>query len=347
MDTTKYIDASRKIYNALGDYESKYIFRERLLYSCTNEAEHIKNVIKTTDKGKWFNNILRDNKNLYIFGAGTWGKEIINVWKGQWLGFLDNNEALHGKAIQGLPVFSPEEMILKDSNAIVLISSRLYYKEMYRQLIELGVPDSNIINIGQLLDRLAENQYFDLPYLKLNGNETFVDVGSLDGMSSLRFLKWTNKKFDKIYCFEPDRKNVPKCESNLKEYIGHNKVEIIKKGAWSSETTLHFFSQGNGTSSFVMKEGESDEVEVTTMDKVLKGRKVTFIKMDIEGAEYQALRGCESIIRSQHPKLAICVYHKPEDVLELPQLILDFNPEYKLYIRHYSITAAETVLYAI
>ena len=76
-------------------------------------------------------------------------------------------------------------------------------------------------------------------------------------------------------------------------------------------------------------------------------RKVTFLKMDIEGSELAALRGAERIIREQRPKLAICVYHKPEDLWEIPSLLLSYHPDYKLYLRHYSINETETVLYAI
>ena len=74
---------------------------------------------------------------------------------------------------------------------------------------------------------------------------------------------------------------------------------------------------------------------------------ITFLKMDIEGSELAALRGAERIIREQRPKLAICVYHKPEDLREIPSLLLSYHPDYKLYLRHYSINETETVLYAI
>jgi hypothetical protein len=69
--------------------------------------------------------------------------------------------------------------------------------------------------------------------------------------------------------------------------------------------------------------------------------------MDIEGAELEAIKGAKRIIEEQKPKLAICVYHKPEDIWELPELILSYNKEYKFYIRHYSYKDNETVLYAV
>lgn len=348
MEAFDFINESRKIYNALGDEESKFIFRERLLYSCTNESTHIRNVINTLDEGKWFDDKTHSNNKCYIFGAGTWGKEIVQAWPNQWAGFLDNNSSRWGTIIQGIPVYSPNEILTKDTKINIVISSRLYYKEIYEQLMEMGISESSIINVGEVLDVLAEKQYFDLSFLTLGKNEVFVDVGSFDAMSAKRFLKWVNNEFDRIYCFEPDKNNVLKCEKNLEDFIAQNKVEIIHKGAWSAEKTLRFQSHGNGTSSFVITDGEKEDVvEVTTIDKVFQHSKVTFIKMDIEGAEYEALKGCENIIKTQQPKLAICIYHKPEDILILPKLILEYNPNYKLYIRHYSITAAETVLYAI
>ena len=74
---------------------------------------------------------------------------------------------------------------------------------------------------------------------------------------------------------------------------------------------------------------------------------VTFIKMDIESSEQEALRGAEQIINRDKPKLAICLYHKKEDMWEIPYLIKTMVAEYKLYIRHYSNSELETVLYAI
>lgn len=93
-------------------------------------------------------------------------------------------------------------------------------------------------------------------------------------------------------------------------------------------------------------EDNAGVVEVVALDDVLFDKEITFIKMDIEGAEYAALKGASRIIGSQKPKLAICIYHKPQDIWELPELILQLNSEYRFYIRHYSYKDNETVLYA-
>ncbi len=88
-------------------------------------------------------------------------------------------------------------------------------------------------------------------------------------------------------------------------------------------------------------------IEVTSIDKVLQGKEATFIKMDIEGSELAALQGAKETIQKYRPKLAISLYHKPEDMLEIPNYILNIVPDYKLYLRHYATNLWETVLYAI
>lgn len=70
-------------------------------------------------------------------------------------------------------------------------------------------------------------------------------------------------------------------------------------------------------------------------------------KMDIEGAGQEALKGCSQIIREYRSKLAICVYHKPKDLYQIPLMIKRMNPEYKLYMRQYTNDWYDTVLYAI
>jgi len=74
---------------------------------------------------------------------------------------------------------------------------------------------------------------------------------------------------------------------------------------------------------------------------------VTYIKMDIEGAELNALKGAANTIKKNKPRLAICVYHKPEDILEIPVFLSELVPSYQFYLRHHSQYYIETVLYAV
>lgn len=86
---------------------------------------------------------------------------------------------------------------------------------------------------------------------------------------------------------------------------------------------------------------------MVSIDEILMGKQVTFIKLDVEGSEMAALEGASESIRRWKPKLAVSVYHKPEDLWTLASYIIELNPNYNLYLRHYTTCNYETVLYAI
>lgn len=102
-----------------------------------------------------------------------------------------------------------------------------------------------------------------------------------------------------------------------------------------------------GRSSGHLSQKGNIRVKLDALDHILQGKKVTFIKLDIEGAELKALHACRDTIVQHRPKLAICVYHKPEDIIEIPSYIHEIVPEYKLYLRHHSKDHCETVFYAV
>ena len=107
---------------------------------------------------------------------------------------------------------------------------------------------------------------------------------------------------------------------------------------------MHVNASGTNGSS-TCSEG-NDTVYLTSIDSVVKDERVTFIKMDIEGAELKSLMGAKNTITKNKPRLVICVYHKPEDICEIPEYILSLVPEYRFYLRHYCSVGSETVLYA-
>lgn len=119
----------------------------------------------------------------------------------------------------------------------------------------------------------------------------------------------------KTYCFEPDAKNRTKVERHLASFIKDGIASIVPFAAWNRKENLHFHENGNGVSK-VAEDGIT--VNASTIDSVIpESEKVTFIKMDIEGAELRALKGAEKTISKNHPKLAISAYHKPEDIITL------------------------------
>ncbi|MCH5250058.1 MAG: FkbM family methyltransferase [Lachnospiraceae bacterium] len=342
------VECIKRIYNRLEDEKSKEIFVNRLLYSLTGDRKYMLEIINKMEEVQKIWEFLKTSREIYIFGAGSYGRVIIDFYKEYMTirGLIDNDISKVGKCLGGgVPVVSFSDFLERGGkNAKVIISSRLYCKEMFNQLIEAGILQENILNLGELINNLVSRQYFDLPALnsRETDREVFIDGGCFSGFSSLGFIKWCNEKFEKIYAFEPDSINLLKCKKVLADYA--DKCEIIPKGLWDSTKDLRFANLGAGDS--CISDDGNIIIPVTNLDEVVK-EKVTFLKLDIEGAEYKALLGARKIIKRDSPRLAICVYHKPEDIWELPELLLDINPNYKFYFRHYSIATHETILYAV
>ena len=187
------------------------------------------------------------------------------------------------------------------------------------------------------------NQYFDKDIISLTDNEVFIDCGAYNGDSAMSFIEELHARdihsYKRIISFEPDPYNFKGlCDRHLDNHI------TINKGTSDKKEILHFSI--SETSSSINEDGEII-IETDTIDNVLNGEEATFIKMDIEGAELASLKGARDTIMKSKPKLAICIYHKREDLWTIQQYIQSIVPEYKFYIRAYEDTATELVLYAV
>lgn len=285
---------------------------------------------------------------ILIFPAGKSGKRTYCSLKKagyQVAAFCDNKK--DGK-IFGKDILSVNDAIEKYNNGIFVISicdSEMKIK-LYQQLIRCGVCQERIYleTTEQIL--LAYGwQYFDLEYMKPEKEEVFVDCGSCNGDNSLDFIKWAGKSAKKIVALEPFKDACGIVENTLKNC--GCKSEVHQVAAWCEKRKLRFNENAALGSTGVDNNGNF-LVQADTIDHILKGEKVTFIKMDIEGSELLALQGAEKTIKKYKPKLAICVYHKPEDIVEIPYYIYKLRPDYKFYLRHYAYpSTAETVLYCL
>lgn len=336
-------ERSRKIYKRLMDRESKEIYKSRVLFSLTGDYSEICHVVaKTVQAGELRRRVLKFSEMpIFLWGTGFWADYLYRGFRDiHWSGFVDNYPRIETK--NGLPVLQAEKFREDYQNALVVIASTTWHKEIYEQLKSWGYDAERVVDAGALMLELFEQQYFDLPSLPHMEKEVFVDAGCFDGLSVRSFLKWSGGKYESIMAFEPDKRCYEQCREQLKDV---DKLTLIDKGLWSSRKVLSFHATG-ASDSAVSCDGEV-QIETLQLDEVLGDRDVTFLKMDIEGAEKEALLGARKTIKRCRPKLAISVYHKPEDIWELPELILDIYPDYELYIRHYSLRDAETVLYAV
>lgn len=134
---------------------------------------------------------------------------------------------------------------------------------------------------------------------------------------------------------------------NAKKLSCSDQVEVYPCAVSDKCGILHFDTKTGVNGSFKLTEDGTESVEATTIDTALKDKKVTFIKMDIEGAELSALHGAEQTILKWKPILAISIYHSNTDMIEIYNYIHELIPNYKFYVRHYGIYFNETILYAV
>lgn len=185
-----------------------------------------------------------------------------------------------------------------------------------------------------------QEQYFE-PFVKLPPAPSFVDGGGFDGSTSLEFQK-IYPDYNKIFYFEPNEGSMSLSKQRL--FCSDARVEFFQKGLWSRNDTL-CFEDDLGSASKLSNQGKVF-IETTSIDAEVK-EKIDFIKLDIEGAETEALIGSSQLIKKYKPQMAVCVYHNQQHFIEVPNLILKYNSLYRIYLRHYTQGVFETVMYFV
>lgn len=211
-------------------------------------------------------------------------------------------------------------------------SRRVYLARMKRAFIVDELPE---------IVSPHEEEYFD-EKVRLTEEEVFIDCGGYDGDTSVKFLEKCRGRYKEIVIFEPESCKKTAIEKNM---AGQH-YELYQAGVWSEAAKLNFFALGTDCSFVTEKEGKY-VVDVVSLDETVYNKRPTFIKMDIEGSEQEAIKGSEKILKEYRPKLAVCIYHKPDDLFRLPLMIKKINPSYQLYVRQYSASRTGTVLYAL
>lgn len=186
-------------------------------------------------------------------------------------------------------------------------------------------------------------QYFPEDIPLLYPSLSFVDCGAYDGDTLLKIVN-KNLPIDFFAAFEPDIDNIAKLNRNLQMKIKAEGM-IFPCGVWNESTQLRF-NGGTGSSSHISEDGET-VIQAVAIDEVILNRPVNFIKMDIEGAEIQALLGAEKTIKKYTPILAISAYHKHDDLWTISDLIDSWDLDYNLFLRVYEYNGFDLVYYAI
>lgn len=189
----------------------------------------------------------------------------------------------------------------------------------------------------------GHDQYFCPEIVRCGKEEVFVDCGGFTGDTTENFIK-NYKDYKHIYIYEPSAENIKQCRKTVSQY---DRITIRQCGVGKKKSEAAFAQNGSSSSFVGNNQTESNKIKVVCLDQDIT-EPVSFIKMDIECSEIDALIGAKRHIQKDFPKLAICVYHILSDIWEIAQIIDTICPQYRFYMRHYNEDQNwETVLYAI
>ena len=382
LDMYDYQHGIAELYGTLQDDLSREVFWARLQADAEKEAtinaeSQFTGMLKLIDLRKaapekealdqWRDRckqLAQENKRVILYGTAFTGRFLARHLLStgvDFYGFCGRSAEKFPHGLMGKPVVTPQWLIESGRDCYVIITATKNngsYQEIESFLRQSDFPEAQILSSfwedcrEAALEWVRNFQYFEFPELYEPGT-AFIDGGCLDGDSSIRFSKMAGK-YSKIFAFEPDTISKKLCEANMSA-AGLHDFQVIEAGLSNRIGTAEFFAT-HSESSFVLSEhspekplpfsGEYTSIRTVILDDIVGNETVGFIKMDIEGAEYGALHGAERTIRRDRPLLAICVYHRPGDLLAIMDYCHRLIPEYRFWLRHYYMNSTETVLYA-
>jgi FkbM family methyltransferase len=208
-------------------------------------------------------------------------------------------------------------------------------KEIFQKVINFKI--SFDLNFMEGFTNNHKEQYFDKELIPKIKNISFLDGGGYVGDTLPQIID-NFPDFKEIYLVEP---NLLHINIAKRDFGDMKNIHFINCGLSNIENdSLETNTQENNCNH------NYQAVHLNTIDNIIKD-KIDFIKLDIEGAEQDAIEGAKETIKKYTPILAICIYHKAEDWYKVPKKVLAINDNYKIYLRHYMEGIFETVMYFI
>lgn len=368
----KLIEKLHTLYGLLQDEQSKEIFQARFAIDMESSEPNIKRLgsIGNEKEGcmylKWsqphkeiLKQLNREHKKIVLYGTGHQGLTDARVLESEdisFYGFCGRRFARFPNGLLGKPVLSPDDLVAHGNEYYVILSvgTKKSYTEISKFLQNHSFPKEHILDWIDPVMFSYTHQYFEFPKLYHRGT-AFIDGGCYDCGTSYRFVEWCGGEYSSIIAFEPDPSNYVRCCDNL-QYTPIPNFQLINAGMSGQEGTAVFNAQSTGSSHIIPASFDSNKggsiignktsIRTVAIDDIVDDRTVGFIKMDIEGAELDALHGAKNTIIRDEPLLAICVYHLRGDVFAIMDYLHQLLPEYRFLLRHYTAELAETVLYA-
>jgi FkbM family methyltransferase len=197
----------------------------------------------------------------------------------------------------------------------------------------------NICELQPYVDRIL---FYPQEIFRFDGHEVYVDAGCYTGDTIELFVERTGASFDRIVGFEPDPSNF---EALSRRFGDDSRIELKPMGLYSDRRTLRFAGSHDRAAS--LSDTGDIEVEVSSIDAELKDDRTSFIKMNIEGAELAALKGGRHNIGKWKPKLCVSGYHVASHLWEVPLLMKEICPDYRIFLRQHDGGVIESTFYGM
>ena len=235
-----------------------------------------------------------------------------------------------------LPLFGEKEQVSREW-------LRRYEKELKESYAALADAKSREVFAAALNYRLSGrlSYLFDcatsrkddiLELVKPSADEIYMDLGAYNGDTLAEFASLTGRRWQLAVAVEPDRRNARKLRQFAAQLAADGlPVEVHEQGIWNCQGELGFSDSGGRQSTFCAQ--AKKQVPVTTVDALAADRAVSYIKMDLEGAEMQALEGARHTLAAFRPRLFLAAYHYDTDLFRLPLFIRQLKLGYKIYLR--------------
>ena len=346
-------------------------------------------------------------ERMVVFGAGHLGRFVLPglIESGvDVISYCDNNTALLGQNIAGIPIVSPTEAIARYGDSAAFLVAIYNATAVKAQLHELGCPriipypvafgkfsvafgdqrlalpdkilehtDAIVVAYALLSDDKSRSEfaaqvrwrcsldysclpnadsneeiYFPADLVRMSPSEVLADGGAFDGDTIRAFIRKRGGHFKHVYAIEPDARSRAELERYVRSLPQQDasRIDVLPYGLGRSDGRVRFAADGTLASRLELT--GSSEVEIRTLDNICAGKHCpTFVKMDIEGAELDAISGAAQTISRCRPVMAICAYHRCSDLWVIPMLLKEMCSDYRIFLRRYAEECWETVYYAI
>ena len=361
-----------RIYHAMGDETSRRLYESLLRLQYTGDVQYLIEAVQLNGfepdpallQYKMLQEWTAAQKPAILYGLGKIAESAFQLAADKegavgylffpfitdipWAGYCDKNRrGTFGP--EQKEIMTPEEMLAGFPDALICVAAEAF-EEIKQELMELGFTEGRICRyIPGRTKFFEDKQYFGEAFMPPRQERFFVEGGAYRFDSAERFLDW-NRGYgaEGLLCFEPDPVNYEICCQKLQEQtegaLARNS-KIIHAGVSDRCAVMCFHAAGSDESQFSEARG-GVSISLRPIDQEIGERNISFLKLDVEGFELAALQGAEQAIRRCRPRMAVCAYHKLEDLLKIPKWILDLEMGYTLQLRMYSNEYLEIVCYA-